>query len=64
VILFEYYFPNQVEELKDTVKLVGYTKNDKQIKWLFEILESYTEHEKTLFIFFITGKQDKKRLNG
>ncbi|EDK31553.2 ATP-dependent metalloprotease FtsH family protein (macronuclear) [Tetrahymena thermophila SB210] len=47
-----------IPELKETIQLQGYTKNDKQIKWLFEILESFNNYEKSCFIFFITGSMN------
>ncbi|KAL4457092.1 hypothetical protein ABPG74_014730 [Tetrahymena malaccensis] len=47
-----------ISELKETIQLQGYNKNDKQIKWLFEILESFNNYEKSCFIFFITGSMN------
>ncbi|KAL4508265.1 hypothetical protein ABPG72_003569 [Tetrahymena utriculariae] len=47
-----------ISELKETIQLQGYTKNDIQIKWLFEILESFNNYEKSCFIFFITGSMN------
>jgi len=31
-----------VQEMKDTCGLYGYTKNSDVIKWLFEVLEEFT----------------------
>lgn len=42
--------------MKNYVNLAsGYTKDDKVINWLFEILEEYTDSQKASFHFFITG---------
>lgn len=42
--------------MKNYVNLAsGYTKDDKVIIWLFEILEEYTDSQKASFHFFITG---------
>ncbi|EGR31331.1 ubiquitin- hect domain protein, putative [Ichthyophthirius multifiliis] len=47
-----------IQELKENITLDGYTKNDKQIIWLFEILETFNNYEKSCFVFFITGSMN------
>ena len=44
-----------VADLKANTELRGYTMDSPQIIWLFEMLETFDNHEKALFLQFVTG---------
>jgi len=44
-----------VDDLKSLIRYVGYTGKDEIIKWFWEVMEEYTEEERTSFLFFVTG---------
>ena len=46
-----------VEDLKSLIRYVGYTGKDNIIKWFWEVMEEYTEEERTSFLFFVTGNR-------
>jgi len=45
-----------VNLLRDNTKYKGYTTSDKQIKWLWEILEEFSSKERELFLRFAWGR--------
>ena len=45
-----------MNDMKNNVNLSGgFTKYDKVIDWLFEILEEYNDSQRASFHFFVTG---------
>lgn len=44
-------------QIKANVQYDGYDENSDIIKWLWEILEEFTQAELSAFVFFISGKQ-------
>ena len=43
-------------DMKKYVELNGYTKQSEQIKWLWEILEEFSQEELAAFLYFVSGK--------
>lgn len=44
-----------IVDLKRNTELTNYTKTDKIIIWLFEVLESFDMSLRTSFLQFVTG---------
>ena len=44
-----------VQEMNKHAEYIGYTKEDDQIKWLWEILGEFSQKELGAFLFFISG---------
>jgi hypothetical protein len=45
----------QVSRLRDAVRLDGYSSGSDQIKWLWEVLESFAPEQKSMFLRFVGG---------
>ena len=45
-----------LDDLKSLVRYVGYSQKDNVIQWFWEIIDEYSDEERTSLLFFITGK--------
>ena len=45
----------EIEHIKEKVSYSGYKAEDDVMKWLWEILEEFSQKELAAFVFFVTG---------